>query len=112
MRLITICLLFPGFLLFWFSFWFKFLGLTDKEERKLNDIGSIYLNNSNIKEKNLKLSLRKIIILKRIILRPRKLGNEKIRKYFYKFHLYGIISFMKKELNKKIISKKLIIIEE
>ena len=79
---------------------------------RLNDISSIYPKNSNIKEKNLKLTLRKIIILKRIILRPRKLGNEEIRKYFYKFHLYGIINFMKKELNKRIISKKLIIIEK
>ena len=78
----------------------------------MHDISFIYSKNSNIKEKNLKLTLKKIIILKKIILKPRKLGKETIRKYFYKFHLYGIISFMKKELNKRIISKKLSILEE
>ena len=65
---------------FYFSFWFKFLGLVDKEEGRLNGISSFYLKNSNIKEENYKLTLRKIIILKRIILRPRKFGNEEIRK--------------------------------
>ena len=79
---------------------------------RLYDISLIYSKSSNIKEKNMKLTLRKIIILKRIILKPRKLGKETIRKYFYKFHLYGIVEFMKKELNKRIIAKKLLILEE
>ena len=79
---------------------------------RLNDISLIYSNNSNNEEQNLKLTLRKIIILKRIVLHPRKPGNEAIRKYFYKFHFCGIVDFMKKELNKRIIAKKLLILEE
>jgi hypothetical protein len=111
----------PKLILYNFFFKFYFRGILNLMENnsycltnggRLHDISFIYSKNSNIKEKNLKLTLKKIIILKKIILKPRKLGKEAIRKYFYKFHLYGIISFMKKELNKRIISKKLSILEE
>ena len=111
----------PKLILYNFFFKFYFRGILKLMENnsyclanggRLHDISFIYSKNSNIKEKNLKLTLKKIIILKKIILKPRKLGKEAIRKYFYKFHLYGIISFMKKELNKRIISKKLSILEE
>ena len=111
----------PKLILYNFFFKFYFRGLLKFMENnsyylsnggRLHDISLIYSKNSDIKEKNMKLALRKIIILKKIILTRRKLGKETIRKYFYKFHLYGIISFMKKELNKRIISKKLLILEE
>ena len=106
----------PKLILYNFFLKFYFRGIL-----KFIENNSYYLNNGgrlndisliDIKEQNLKLTLRKIIILKRIILKPRKLGNETIKKYFYKFHLNGIIDFMKKELNKRIIAKKLLILEE
>jgi hypothetical protein len=111
----------PKLILYNFFFKFYFRGILKFMENnsyylinggRLYDISLIYSKSSNIKEKNMKLTLRKIIILKRIILKPRKLGKETIRKYFYKFHLYGIVEFMKKELNKRIIAKKLLILEE
>ena len=111
----------PKLILYKFFLKFYFKGLLKFMENnsyylsnggRLHDINLIYSKNSNIKEKNMKLTLRKIIILKKIILTKRKLGKEAIRKYFYKFHLYGIISFMKKELNIRIISKKLLFLEE
>ena len=64
--------------------------------------------NQNVEMINIGITLKKIKILKNIIFQKRKMTKERIRIYFYKFHFYGIIHYMKKELTKRIISKRLI----
>ena len=64
--------------------------------------------NQNVEMINIGITLKKIKILKNIIFQKRKMTKERIRIYFYKFHFYGIINYMKKELTKRIISKRLI----
>ena len=80
-------------------------------EPKIFENGSNILNQNN-ENRNIGIILRKIKILKIIIFKKRKLTKERIKIYFHKFHFYGIIYYMKKELKKRIISNKLSMIDE
>lgn len=80
-------------------------------EPKIFENGSHILNQNN-ENRNIGIILKKIKILKKITFKKRKLTKERIRQYFYKFHFYGIIFYMQKELTKRIISKKLLIFDD
>ena len=68
--------------------------------------------NQNDEMINIGEALKKIRILKTIIFQKKKSIMERIKIYFYKFRFYGIVSYMKKELNKRIISKKIIMLNK
>ena len=65
------------------------------------------INKENNQFRNMKITLEKINVIRKIISRERKIKKEIIKNYFIKFHLRGIIYYMNIELKKRIILKKL-----
>ena len=80
-------------------------------ESKIFENGNNILNHNDDENRNIGIKLCKIRILKKILFQKRKLTKEKIKIYFYKFHFYGIICYMRKEISKKIISKNLFLLD-
>ena len=66
-------------------------------------------NNNENENRNMYTTLKIIKIFRKIIFQKNRIKEEKIKIYFYKFHLAGIFYYMKKELKKRIIKKRLII---
>jgi len=68
-------------------------------------------NHNDKNNNNMKSILKKIRILKKILFQNKNIRKEEIKMYFDKFHLRGIIFYMKEELRKRIISKNLPLID-
>ena len=77
---------------------------------------NIKKDDDNYKDNNQNRNIAKILkinrIIKKILFQDKNMNKEKLKIYFYKFHLSGIIFYMKKELKKKIISRKLSLLEK
>ena len=80
-------------------------------EAKIFENGNNIFNHNDNDNRNIGIKLNKIRILKKIIFQKRKLTKERIKIYFYKFHFYGIICYMRKEIKKRIISKKIFLLD-
>ena len=99
-----------------------FFGLVkymEKNRYYLNNGGRLFdiakLNNIN-KNTNKFVILKRIRILKKILFTKREFNNKDnkniLKIFFYKFHLLGIFFYMRKELRKRIITKKLFLSEK
>ena len=73
------------------------------ESNKILKKNNTIENNNQVR--NMKITLEKIRILRKILYKKRTIKKDEIKFYFYKFHLKGIIHYMKKELKKRMIIK-------
>ena len=80
-------------------------------EAKKNITNKNNSSKNNNQNRNIANKLKINRILKKILFQDKNMKKEKLKIYFYKFHLLGIFFYMKKELKKKIILKKLSLIE-
>ena len=80
-----------------------------KPYKSLKDVNKIENNNQ---VRNIKITLNRIKILRKIIYKKRTIKKDEIKFYFYKFHLKGIMHYMKNELKKRIIIKKILALED